>query len=155
MFTGARLEESKKTTSKLQVVDETGDDDGADSPGAHALIPATPSAEATTSDGSSPQATVDVTAPDGYADPSSSLPPHPIPATSAQPNFLTREQPAVPSQVHPNLLSPLPGCPPQPMFDVVQLGVDRRLIVNRKRKLKMYRVWMQGKFRKLWPANCV
>ncbi|KAI4525774.1 methyltransferase [Schizophyllum commune Loenen D] len=64
MFTGARLEESKKTTSKLQVVDETGDDDS-------------------------------------------------------------------------------------PMFDVEQLGVDRRLIVNRKRKLKMYRVWMQGKFRKL------
>ncbi|KAL1677109.1 S-adenosyl-L-methionine-dependent methyltransferase [Schizophyllum commune] len=51
--------------------------------------------------------------------------------------------------VHPNLLAPLPGCPPQPMFDVEQLGVDRRLIVNRKRKLKMYRVWMQGKFRKL------
>ncbi|KAI0058943.1 methyltransferase [Artomyces pyxidatus] len=36
-----------------------------------------------------------------------------------------------------------------PLFGVEQLGVDRRLIVNRKRQLKMYRVWMQGKFRKL------
>lgn len=36
-----------------------------------------------------------------------------------------------------------------PLFAVEQLGVDRRLIVNRKRQLKMYRVWMQGKFRKL------
>ena len=36
-----------------------------------------------------------------------------------------------------------------PLFSIEQLGVDRRLIVNRKRQLKMYRVWMQGKFRKL------
>ncbi|KAI0091609.1 methyltransferase [Irpex rosettiformis] len=36
-----------------------------------------------------------------------------------------------------------------PLFAIDQLGVDRRLIVNRKRQLKMYRVWMQGKFRKL------
>jgi len=41
-----------------------------------------------------------------------------------------------------------PGCPPHPLFSVEQLGVDRRLIVNRKRELKMYRVWIQGKFRK-------
>jgi hypothetical protein len=42
-----------------------------------------------------------------------------------------------------------PGCPPHPLFRTEQLGVDRRLIVNRKRQLKMYRVWIQGKFRKL------
>jgi len=34
-------------------------------------------------------------------------------------------------------------------FTTEQLGVDRRLIVNRKRQLKMYRVWMQGKFKKV------
>lgn len=33
-------------------------------------------------------------------------------------------------------------------FETVKLGVDRRLLMNRKRKLKMYRVWMQGIFRK-------
>ncbi|KAI9796023.1 MAG: hypothetical protein M1833_006531 [Piccolia ochrophora] len=33
-------------------------------------------------------------------------------------------------------------------FDVVDLGVDRRLLVNRQRKLKMYRCWLQGRFRK-------
>lgn len=33
-----------------------------------------------------------------------------------------------------------------PLFSIEQLGVDNRLIVNRKRLLKMHRVWMQGKF---------
>lgn len=35
-----------------------------------------------------------------------------------------------------------------PRFDIVNLDVDRRLIVNRQRKLKMYRCWMQGRFKK-------
>ena len=35
-----------------------------------------------------------------------------------------------------------------PLFTIKQLGVDRRLVVNRKRQLKMYRVWMQGKFQR-------
>lgn len=33
-------------------------------------------------------------------------------------------------------------------FEVAHLGVDRRLLMNRKRKLKMYRIWMQGIFKK-------
>lgn len=35
------------------------------------------------------------------------------------------------------------------LFKIEQNAVDRRLIVNRQRKLKMYRVWLQGKFRKI------
>lgn len=38
-----------------------------------------------------------------------------------------------------------------PQFDVLNLGVDRRMLVNRQRKLKMYRCWMQGRFQK--PAT--
>ena len=34
------------------------------------------------------------------------------------------------------------------LFEVVNLGIDRRLLVNRQRKLKMYRCWLQGRFRK-------
>ena len=33
-------------------------------------------------------------------------------------------------------------------FEVISLGVDRRLLINRQKQLKMYRCWMQGKFRK-------
>ncbi|KAH9940784.1 methyltransferase [Epithele typhae] len=52
--------------------------------------------------------------------------------------------------IHPVLAgSPAPKEGTHPLFAIEQLGVDRRLIVNRKRQLKMYRVWMQGKFRKL------
>lgn len=35
-----------------------------------------------------------------------------------------------------------------PLFTVEELGVDRRMLVNRARRLKMYRCWLQGKFRK-------
>jgi len=34
-------------------------------------------------------------------------------------------------------------------FEVVDLGVDRRMLVNRAKQLKMYRCWMQGRFKKL------
>ncbi|KAK5680630.1 hypothetical protein LTS10_007563 [Elasticomyces elasticus] len=33
-------------------------------------------------------------------------------------------------------------------FEIRNLAVDRRMLVNRQRKLKMYRCWMQGQFRK-------
>ena len=35
-----------------------------------------------------------------------------------------------------------------PRFEIVNLATDRRMLVNRQRKLKMYRCWMQGQFRK-------
>ncbi|KAL8970962.1 MAG: hypothetical protein Q9183_001279 [Haloplaca sp. 2 TL-2023] len=33
-------------------------------------------------------------------------------------------------------------------FEISSLGVDRRLLINRHKQLKMYRCWMQGRFRK-------
>jgi tRNAThr (cytosine32-N3)-methyltransferase len=33
-------------------------------------------------------------------------------------------------------------------FEVIDIGVDRRLLVNRAKQLKMYRCWIQGRFRK-------
>ncbi|KAI2473740.1 methyltransferase [Annulohypoxylon bovei var. microspora] len=36
----------------------------------------------------------------------------------------------------------------QTLFDIERLGVDRRMVVNRARRIKMYRCWMQGHFRK-------
>lgn len=37
---------------------------------------------------------------------------------------------------------------PRPGFEVAHIGVDRRMLVNRQRRLKMYRCWMQAVFRK-------
>ncbi|KAI4192313.1 MAG: hypothetical protein LQ346_004358 [Caloplaca aetnensis] len=34
------------------------------------------------------------------------------------------------------------------LFEIESLGVDRRLLINRQKQLKMYRCWMQGRFRK-------
>lgn len=41
----------------------------------------------------------------------------------------------------------------RPAFEIVDLGVDRRLLVNRQKQLKMYRCWMQGRFRKPEPSG--
>ena len=35
-----------------------------------------------------------------------------------------------------------------PRFELIKLGVDRRLLLNRKKQLKMYRIWLQGSWRK-------
>lgn len=34
------------------------------------------------------------------------------------------------------------------VFEIASLGVDRRMLVNRQKELKMYRCWMQARFRK-------
>ena len=39
------------------------------------------------------------------------------------------------------------------LFEIASLGVDRRLLINRQRQLKMYRCWMQGRFRKPMPTD--
>lgn len=40
----------------------------------------------------------------------------------------------------------------EPPFELVNIGTDRRLLVNRQRKLKMYRCWIQAVFKKPGPA---
>lgn len=40
-----------------------------------------------------------------------------------------------------------------PGLEVLNLAVDRRMLVNRQRKIKMYRCWMQGRFRKALSNN--
>lgn len=40
-----------------------------------------------------------------------------------------------------------------PQFEIENLGVDRRLLVNRAQKIKMYRCWLQGRFRKKAPST--
>ncbi|KAF1953975.1 methyltransferase [Byssothecium circinans] len=40
---------------------------------------------------------------------------------------------------------------PRPAFEIAHIGIDRRMLVNRQRRLKMYRCWMQAVFRK--PGN--
>ena len=42
---------------------------------------------------------------------------------------------------HTSLLKP-------PRFEIIDLNVDRRMIVNRSRRIKMYRCWIQGRFKK-------
>ncbi|PKY06110.1 methyltransferase [Aspergillus campestris IBT 28561] len=42
---------------------------------------------------------------------------------------------------------------PTGVFDIQKLGVDHRMIVNRQRKLKMYRCWIQGHFTKRVTAE--
>ncbi|KZF24810.1 putative actin-binding protein ABP140 [Xylona heveae TC161] len=41
-----------------------------------------------------------------------------------------------------------PSTTPSAFFETANLGIDRRLLVNRKRQLKMYRCWIQGRFLK-------
>jgi len=57
------------------------------------------------------------------------------------------DDPSAPT-IHPSLRGPDAIGMAHPLFTITQLGVDRRLLVNRKRQLKMYRVWMQGKFQR-------
>lgn len=75
-----------------------------------------------------------------------------LPTTPTQPPNAETETNSNSTGIHPNLLHPstensvLVMHTPHPLFVAEQLGIDRRLLVNRKRQLKMYRVWMQAKF---------
>lgn len=42
----------------------------------------------------------------------------------------------------------LEGSALDPIFEIISLGADRRLLVNRQKQLRMHRCWMQARFRK-------
>ncbi|KAL8851140.1 MAG: hypothetical protein Q9221_003943 [Calogaya cf. arnoldii] len=61
-----------------------------------------------------------------------------------------------PDENHENERAEITETPePAPSFDVMSLGVDRRLLINRHKQLKMYRCWMQGRFQKPRPTDNV
>ncbi|KAG2141935.1 S-adenosyl-L-methionine-dependent methyltransferase [Suillus clintonianus] len=121
IFTGSRTSPAQKTSTMTEVVDEDEDNEATSLP-----------------------------VPSQIASPASHTPAEtPIPGSDDTLDLASSGPSLFPSSVvHPNLLHPLTHCPPHPLFTIEQLGVDRRLLVNRKRQLKMYRIWMQGKFRK-------
>ncbi|KAG0704633.1 S-adenosyl-L-methionine-dependent methyltransferase [Suillus ampliporus] len=121
IFTGSRASPAQKTSTMTEVVDEDEDSEPPSLPAPSQI--------------SSPASHMPTEVPNSGSDVPLDLP-------SSCPSL----QPS--SDVHPNLLQPLAHCPPHPLFKIEQLGIDRRLLVNRKRQLKMYRIWMQGKFRK-------
>ncbi|KAI4140763.1 MAG: hypothetical protein LQ341_003711 [Variospora aurantia] len=61
----------------------------------------------------------------------------------------TGELTAIGSNLMIGSLEPSTKKPSEACFKIESLGVDRRLLINRQRQLKMYRCWMQGRFRKV------
>ncbi|KAF7790205.1 hypothetical protein EIP86_001157 [Pleurotus ostreatoroseus] len=124
LFTGARVPAlfKRTDTEEVTVEEEDGEQDPSSAPSLSPSGTHTPAPAVDSAPSPTPAS------PDPIPDlPSSAAPKQPV--------------------IHPSLLAPSEDT--QPLFGIEQLGVDRRLIVNRKRKLKMYRVWMQAKFRKL------
>ncbi|OCL02532.1 hypothetical protein AOQ84DRAFT_369146, partial [Glonium stellatum] len=63
----------------------------------------------------------------------------------------SEEQPEKPSQSDDTPARAADDDAESPAFEIAHFGVDRRMLVNRQRKLKMYRCWMQAVFRKPGP----
>lgn len=129
LFTGSLAPATATTNSEVKTIEEYEDDTNADSP-----LP--PFARSIDSPSERPLSPLQ----NGCEASSSSQSSPRSPATHSNS-----------ASIHPVLLQ-TPFCH-HPLFSIEQLGVDRRLIVNRKRQLKMYRVWMQGKFRKIGRSS--
>jgi tRNAThr (cytosine32-N3)-methyltransferase len=134
LFTGSRASPEQTTVTEMTEEDVEGDDDTSGDKTLH-----TPGAP-----------TLPPFATNSLSQQPSPPSPSPVPSSciSDSEQNLMRNQPAA-YGVHPSLLPGETREIPSGLFGIQQLGVDRRLIVNRKRQIKMYRVWMQGKFVKL------
>ncbi|KAJ7708862.1 S-adenosyl-L-methionine-dependent methyltransferase [Mycena rosella] len=138
LFTGARAQAAAEPTLVTEVVEDESEDGSSSAP-----IPASeeiPSPEVATA----PEPTL---ATKIAADESGSTL-IPTSEETPPPEATTTTIPALP-KIHPSLLASTPP----PLFATEQLGIDRRLLLNRKRQLRMYRVWMQAKFRKVDPTS--
>lgn len=73
--------------------------------------------------------------------------PNPAPCENTQQNESSppSKSPALAAASSPNAQSQRPG---SPKFEIVSLGADRRLLVNRQKQLQMHRCWLQARFRK-------
>jgi hypothetical protein len=166
MFTGKRAEDAQKTSSTTEENEEGAASDAPSAqpaPADKSTPPATAgNAETPASDDSAPadalaalslgtvpdeDPAADTNIPAAEADPGTAVS---DPATSASDPAPedTFVDPTLEAVIHPHLLA-LEAAGGAPLFATEQLHVDRRLLVNRKRQLQMYRVWMQGVFRKL------
>lgn len=76
----------------------------------------------------------------------SQTPPPPQPDPAPNPQTPCHSSSPSPSQSHPHSQEP-------PRFEIVSLGADRRLLVNRQKQLQMHRCWLQGRFRKPDPCG--
>lgn len=74
-------------------------------------------------------------------------PPHEseiLPSTTSSPLSISRPPSPQPQlQPQPTLPPPPPSNPNEGILRVTKIGTDRRMLVNRKRQLKMYRCWLQ------------
>ncbi|KAI8996472.1 methyltransferase [Trametes punicea] len=133
LFTGSPAPAASRAFNTVQVVEETDDNSCSDSDPTSRSTPLTSPHDSPASPGR--------TTPTLVTEVEKSLS-----AISARASEQASNQPGA---IHPVLTGAFPLKDSHPLFSIEQLGVDRRLIVNRKRQLKMYRVWMQGKFLKL------
>jgi tRNAThr (cytosine32-N3)-methyltransferase len=73
---------------------------------------------------------------------STSTTPPPLDSLSLEDTASTSTPPTTAPTIATTATSPTPLISPY-RFELLQLGVDRRLLLNRKKMLRMYRVWLQ------------